>query len=294
VPSLVAELQLGALDQQQSVSGLLRKALVVATKLKLKDFETWVAGELEGFPTDVEVPRHRVLRGELRMERLRTGWTPVRFQSAEERDLVSMIPIRESTSEIEALVAHVSGSDKNLTFPVPACVQSLLDDQHQVPVRALLFVSPTSLIGALDAVRNQLLRWSLQLEAQGIMGEGLTFTAQEVRAAQSIHVTNNFSHVQNAQVQTNSTGTLEMTVADQGQLRAVINLLDAANNEIAGLPKEDRERLDRDLESLKLQLESGTPKRSIVRASMASIRAILEQTAGSFAGAVLAKMSDLG
>ena len=40
--SLVSELQQEALDEKASVVGLLRKALVVANKLELKDFTQWI------------------------------------------------------------------------------------------------------------------------------------------------------------------------------------------------------------------------------------------------------------
>jgi AbiTii len=40
--SLVNELQQSALDEQLAIEALLRKALVVTSKLGVEDFETWV------------------------------------------------------------------------------------------------------------------------------------------------------------------------------------------------------------------------------------------------------------
>ena len=46
---LVSELQKDALDSNVKLSDLLRKALVVATKLKMPDFKTWIQKELNGY-----------------------------------------------------------------------------------------------------------------------------------------------------------------------------------------------------------------------------------------------------
>jgi hypothetical protein len=43
--SLVHELQQAALDEKPSVGLLLRKALVVASKLEVSDFEAWAQSE---------------------------------------------------------------------------------------------------------------------------------------------------------------------------------------------------------------------------------------------------------
>jgi len=37
-----------------------------------------------------------------------------------------------------------------------------------------------------DAVRNRILDWTLKLEAEGILGEGMTFTPKEKEAAQHV------------------------------------------------------------------------------------------------------------
>ena len=46
--SVILELQRDAFDQSICVSDLLRKALVVARKLSLKDFGRWAERELHG------------------------------------------------------------------------------------------------------------------------------------------------------------------------------------------------------------------------------------------------------
>ena len=60
--SLVEELQRDALDSKINVSDLLRKSLVVATKLNLADFRKWVECELNGYGKDDGLPDYRLIR----------------------------------------------------------------------------------------------------------------------------------------------------------------------------------------------------------------------------------------
>ena len=47
--SLVLEIQRLATDRGNDISDLLRKCLMVAAKLKLNEFRTWVDSELNGY-----------------------------------------------------------------------------------------------------------------------------------------------------------------------------------------------------------------------------------------------------
>ncbi len=66
---LVLELQRDALNPSVSTLDILRKALVVARKLNLKDFEHWIKLELDGYPSE-DVPDYRRTQGQLR------AWNP--------------------------------------------------------------------------------------------------------------------------------------------------------------------------------------------------------------------------
>lgn len=55
-----------------------------------------------------------------------------------------------------------------------------------------LHVSTVAVSAVVEAVRNKVLDWTLQLEAAGITGQGLTFTPEETRAAQSMAVQHHY------------------------------------------------------------------------------------------------------
>jgi len=56
VSKLVLELQQEAADGSSPLPDILRKARMVATKLKLADMNAWIGHELHGYSRDSEVP----------------------------------------------------------------------------------------------------------------------------------------------------------------------------------------------------------------------------------------------
>ena len=68
--SLVLELQREAMNPNSRLSDVLRKAMVVATKLKVQDLRVWVESELKGYSKDEEIPSYRKVNGTLK------AWNP--------------------------------------------------------------------------------------------------------------------------------------------------------------------------------------------------------------------------
>ena len=61
---IVIELQREALDEKISIESLIRKAYLVAKKLKLKEFEEWLNQEQNGYKK--EIPEYRNITGEIK------------------------------------------------------------------------------------------------------------------------------------------------------------------------------------------------------------------------------------
>lgn len=59
---IVIELEKEALNEQASVESLLRKAYLVARKLKLEEFEEWINNEQNGYKGNA--PDYRMINGE--------------------------------------------------------------------------------------------------------------------------------------------------------------------------------------------------------------------------------------
>ena len=60
---LVREIQKEAIDGKSDLSTVLRKCLVLASRLGHEPLKNWVQWELDGYPTTSDVPEYRVLHG---------------------------------------------------------------------------------------------------------------------------------------------------------------------------------------------------------------------------------------
>ena len=116
--SLILELQQQALDASQSVTVLLRKALLVATKLDLADAVEWIEKELSGWPTDdwQNMPEWRKVRGHVVALNPYHGWQHVLFESSDDADILSHRPVTSPAAELEALLSKKDGRSIHLTY----------------------------------------------------------------------------------------------------------------------------------------------------------------------------------
>ena len=64
--SLIDELQLDAANATVPVSSSLRKALIVAARLGVRDLPEWINKELSGYGHDDTLPSYRVVFGQLK------------------------------------------------------------------------------------------------------------------------------------------------------------------------------------------------------------------------------------
>jgi len=182
--SLVEELQRDALDSKINVSDLLRKSLVVATKLNLADFRKWVECELNGYGKDDGLPDYRLIQCQVQSTNPFDGRKiPWKFPTSSLEEMVCRRRIAQSVASIDALVS--GKKEAELAMPFNAEMQTILmrgcdDPSPPVPYSV---VQTSQLHGILDAVRNAILAWSLKLEADGIVGDGMSFSPKEKEIA---------------------------------------------------------------------------------------------------------------
>jgi hypothetical protein len=80
--SIVIELQQLADNGQTPITDVLRKALIVATKLKIDDFKEWVENELGGYDGKT-LPPYRIIYGDLKANDRNGAWIPARAPTNE-------------------------------------------------------------------------------------------------------------------------------------------------------------------------------------------------------------------
>lgn len=225
--SIVLELQEMATDRRHHVSDLLRKALVVATKLKLEDFRQWVNWELHGYDDSCkEVPEYRHLRATMKVLNPFHGLQPFFMPPDLENTLCSIdfrAPISNAVSTLER---HRGENVTPPLFPLSSEQKDFLIQNMRVPLEPLRLVSESQIDTLIDAVRSTVLEWSLKLEEEGIVGEGMTFSKQEKeRAASStqVHI-GNFQGVLGDVSHSQVTQDLQMSV-ETGDFSTVRNCL---------------------------------------------------------------------
>ena len=285
--SIVAELQREALDEKTPIAALLRRALVVAHKLDHAEMAKWIEDELNGYPDErTSIPTYRHLRGEAKVWNPYRGYQPLDFGSAELADRATKMPLDQAIAEIEDLVRHKNGSFACSYSPKQ---EALLMSAMQIPLKPSLHFANSQARGILDAVRNAILKWSLELEKKGVHGEGLTFSPQEkakaAPGATTFNIQTYVGTMHNSQLQSDVRGSAVQTLtANTLDLDAVAKVVAQIEKQVMrDAPSAMLMELQADIASIKAQLDSPKPKHPVIREGLRSLRAVLEQAGGNLA-----------
>jgi len=184
--SIVLQLQADCLDNNIMASALLRKALVVSTKLKLIDFQAWCQSETKGYTDLNSTPEYRKIYGEIKAHNPYHGWQPVLFDDSDTPRLLGERNLIEPISTLEDLLkSKKTGS--LIGLPIPPEIMNRVFDQHYLNMGIIpkVIINPLDIVRIIDVVRNTILEWTLKLEQDGILGENMTFTPQERERAAS-------------------------------------------------------------------------------------------------------------
>jgi hypothetical protein len=286
--SVIIELQREALDKNIRVSDLLRKALVVAHKLKLTEFQEWIEKELYGYKD--EVPDYRIVTGKVRAWNPYNGWIPVIFDDPKEAEILSKRPHGQSVAEIEELVRR-SGSGTTLHMPFPEGIRRKLCQGTGFQTEVSLFVDHTLLVRTLDAVRNIILNWALKLEEKGVLGEGMAFSENEKKAAFQNPQNINYFYgpVQSPQIAQGNQQAIQVSSTFILEKETILKFIKELHNAIQNIELDPTKKLELESEmaTVQAQVSSPNPKKSIVRESLSSIKTILEGAGGSAVGQLL-------
>lgn len=186
---IVLELQKDALDEKVDINSLLRKAYLVAHKLKLKEFENWITQEQEGYKS--KIPDYRYLGGGIKAYIPGTGWIAIVF-SEETEEIASRLPFPNPISVMYDL--YNSNETPSISFVLSSGVIESLSNIYPNATQFSFFSSKSELFRIINTVKNKVLEWSLLLEDNGINGEGLSFSEKEIEAAQESVVINNYTN----------------------------------------------------------------------------------------------------
>lgn len=186
---IVLELEREALDENVGIEALLRKAYLVARKLKLTDFEKWINNEQNGY--EGEVPEYRMIGGEYKALNPYRGWIPV-VLPANVAKVIAKVPLHNS---ISSLCDVYNTSEGSISFTVGAEITEFLNkSSNGFDTKFSFYSSRSEIYRIISTVRNKILDWALLLEENEIFGEGMTFTEKEKEIASTTKVINNYTN----------------------------------------------------------------------------------------------------
>lgn len=194
--SIVIELQELASNSNNDISELLRKTLLVSTKLQLAAFRNWTLSELNGYKGEStnSLPDYRITSGELKAFNPVRGWIPLEVPH-QIHEKLTQIRITESVNSLEQLIANAQGGILRFDFSARQAEHLMSMQEDYLRFRPTRFIGVNRLTAILGAVRTTILEWSLKLEADGILGENLSFSIKEKRSAMNNINIQNFQGV---------------------------------------------------------------------------------------------------
>ena len=276
--SLVLDLQKEAYDSNSSISTLLRKAYVVARKLKSPEFEQWISSELNGYKCDyADLPEYRVVTGQLKGFNPYHGWVPVMVQDSQSAEFLNNRRIGDPIVSLETLI---NGSDGSLVMGFSPEIVTKISKNVNYNTDFKVFIEKSQLKSIVEIVRNIVLDWSLKLEEDGIMGEGMTFTEEEKSEANVKNYTvNNFlgdiSHSQIMQNGVNSTQEINSKGANMDEIVKLVEMI-MQNVENLQLSHENVLKIQNIANNIEENARSDKKDSSLIKEGFKSIKSILE------------------
>lgn len=171
---LLADIQMAAADDSVSLSSVLRRCQILASRLSYTPFKEWVGNESNGYPPHVELPEYRVMHGVPSKadfigptHKVSNYPVPPNLLPDEElRRLIGMMTLRDGVAEYEAMLTeakgHPGGAIKN---PWPGdMAQQLLHMQGMHCIEAWQELPMSAVAGMLSQIRNRLLAFTLEIE----------------------------------------------------------------------------------------------------------------------------------
>lgn len=294
--SIVLELQKDALNGQFPLTDLLRKSLLVAKKLGVAEFETWILNELNGYTDGKNVPEYRHAHGSVVVNDPYRGWIPVVFKHPEKQRHMSSMPFIQAIAELDDLYHSGKGSESLLMSYSPEAQRRFMDSTGAL-APPVLDVPRNQLRRVLESARTIVLNWALQLEKDGIVGEGLSFSQSEKETAGrvSYNINNFYGHVSHSQIQQDTDASTQSLTITNEWITGIKQFTDNLSSKIdsLGLSSIKQLELQAEIATVQAQTKSPVPKSSTIRTSLEVIQRILEGAAGGAAAQLIWEIGKL-
>tara|TARA_R110001606_G_scaffold6158_1_gene27795 strand:- start:671 stop:1564 length:894 start_codon:yes stop_codon:yes gene_type:complete len=172
--SLLREIQNAAIDSNTELAALLRKCKVLAARLGNPEFKQWVESELSGYDDIDDLPNYRILQVNSKghfsgpfQSGLRNASIPLMCIDEKFRKNLSLSYLTQGVASMESLVNSASGGTLQEPWNsdlVAYVGQDIYEGMNCM--QAWKVIPIAGIVSALDAVRNRILNFVLEIEAE--------------------------------------------------------------------------------------------------------------------------------
>lgn len=295
--SIVLDLQKEILSPNCDIVNVLRKAHLIAVKLKLSDFDQWIQYELNGYTDKESCPEYRKVRGTLKYFNQYYGWYPIIIPNNE---IEKIICERKMTNSISEIVSLSDSSENDLIAELSGEESAFLDKNCNmlIPQRYALHISSTAVKDIEEKVKNTILEWTLKLEEEGIIGENMMFSDKEKDCATNIPQTVN-NYYGPTSVINSSSGNAQIVSGNGNTVSFPYDKVKDVVDEVAksisalNLSKDDMETITELLSDIKLKIEE-EKRPAILKTALIGLKDFLSNVGASVAaGIIQAKIQGL-
>lgn len=288
--SIVLELRQEVLKPDCDILNALRKAHVIASKLKLQEFDAWIMHELNGYPASEikNMPEYRKVRGRLKAWNPSGRWVPVLFKDSEIETRWCAKFVGDSICEIIGLYQN---DESYVLFGYSANAEREIDKISSAPFATnyALFVSAHVLKSIVDKVANCLLEWTIRLENEGILGQGMCFSQEEAGMAKKLPQTinNYYGNVINGDVKQSQvvSGDHNTVSFNYEQVNDMLQKVKEVIKDELSSP-EDRESAEELIAEVETKI-SAQAKPNMIKAALAALREFLICSGANVAGGLI-------
>jgi hypothetical protein len=236
-----------ATQEDCDVPSLLRKALVLASRLRNDELKAWVSHELNGYPQEDLVPEYRrsdVISYGFFADRLvgqATLQVPVTVLPKEFRDKYRRVVLQNPINALVELLSRSKEKGSEITFPWPSAARQYAQKVSPLQcISAWRALNPSFVAGVIDTVKTRILLLSLDLEAADPSAGDVPSTQSSVSEAQVNQIITTHIHgtVQNFSAGGDSvtqTATLTVMAGDKSALLQALRAAGLQTEEVQEL-----------------------------------------------------------
>ena len=226
--TLLEEIENGAQGEEMPLGTLLRKCLVLVSRLGSQPAVDWVKWELNGYPKDVPLPDYRVLHLVIKanlsdVTKHVTGWTVSPALLGDNSEAWTRLEYRDGIGTIDHVLANTEGRVCFQMSNLDLFLTSL-KFTHMDILSAWAEASSSSIKNILDTVRNRVLTFALDLgkEYPDAGAVKSTMPKEDTKKVDQIFISNIYGSANVVGTATNSNVVLNVMKGDFSTLKQTL------------------------------------------------------------------------